>query len=135
MIPPEPFEDVRRARDQYAQERDVFAGALAAVLNLADRLAGSCRTSGIATEIRAVVAAPVAAAPGDVAARLEAYGTLARLRAEVEAAQQAAEPPTVAQAARQVADYHDGLKDFGGAPISEVVAVAFYRFADLLEGK
>lgn len=131
MIPPEPFEDVRRARDQYAQERDVLAGALAAVLNLADRLAGSCRTSGIATEIRAVVAAPVAAAPGDVAARLEAYGHLARLRAEVEAAQQTAEPPTVAQAAREVANSYAIIN----APIALGITQAFERFANLLEGK
>jgi len=131
MIPPEPFEDVRRARDQYAQERDVLAGALAAVLNLADRLAGSCRTSGIATEIRAVVAAPVAAAPGDVAARLEAYGTLARLRAEVEAAQRTAEPPTVAQAAREVANSYAIIN----APIALGITQAFERFANLLEGK
>ncbi|HEV8172851.1 MAG TPA: hypothetical protein VGP91_04305 [Actinoplanes sp.] len=134
MIPPEPFEDVRRARDQYAKERDVLAEALAAVLSLADRLAGSCRTSGIATQIRAVVAAPVAAAPGDVAARLEAYGHLARLRAEVDAAQRTAEPPTVAQAARQITGYYRDLPD-GSMPASRVVAYAFERFANLLEGK
>jgi hypothetical protein len=103
------------------------------VLNLADRLAGSCRTSGIATQIRAVVAAPVAAAPGDVAARLEAYGHLARLRAEVEAAQRTAEPPTVAQAARQAAETLkvEWPEDSAGYAAGE----AFERFADLLEGK
>lgn len=134
MIPPEPFEDVRRARDQYAQERDVLAGALAAVLNLADGWTdeGGCIDYPEAAHIlRAAVAAPVAAAPQHVTARLEAYGTLARLRAEVEAAQRTAEPPTVAQAAREVANSYAIIN----APIALGITQAFERFANLLEGK
>lgn len=135
MIPPEPFEDVRRARDQYAQERDVLAGALAAVLNLADEWARRplmrLTPEGAAEQLRAVVAAPVTAAPQHVTARLEAYGTLARLRAEVEAAQRTAEPPTVAQAAREVANSYAIIN----APIALGITQAFERFANLLEGK
>lgn len=146
MIPPEPFEDVRRARDQYAKERDVLAEALAAVLNLADEWARrplmTLTPEGAAEQLRAVVAAPVTAAPQSVTARLEAYGHLARLRAEIEAAQREAERlhepirplhmgPTVAQAAREVANSYAIIN----APIALGITQAFERFANLLEGK
>jgi len=135
MIPPEPFEDVRRARDQYAKERDVLAEALAAVLDLADRWARDpFPFPNVAETLRAVVAAPVAAAPQHVAARLEAYGHLARLRAEIEAAQRTAEPPTVAQAARRIADYYQGW-DGADSQARDITSAAFERFANLLEGK
>lgn len=140
MIPPEPFEDVRRARDQYAQERDVLAEALANVLAVADQWAmGNAEQRDAAHWLRVVVAEPLKVAGADVAARLEAYGHLARLRAEIEAAQREAERlhepirplrmgPTVAQAAREIAENLAKTN-------AKVNAGVWSRFADLLEGK
>jgi hypothetical protein len=124
MIPPEPFEDVRRERDQARAEREALAGALAAVLALADEWAGpGARDDGgyitrpeAAHELRAAVAAPLKNAGEDIAARLDAYAHLARLRAEVEAAQAPVQPrdswASVVRAARNIAD---GYAARGGA--------------------
>jgi hypothetical protein len=123
-------------RAKLVAERDTLAEALAAVLSLADEWMDNPKTErgtdrmitlkNAGMKLRAAVAAPLKAAGPDVAARLEAYGHLARLRAEVKAAQQTADPPTVAQAARQVSQlygHHPGVSD------------AFSDFAGLLEGK
>lgn len=94
-------DDLARSRAevrQMAKERDTLAEALGAVLDLADRWDRDGLTQrgfprmialgSVVEQLRAVAAAPLKAGP-DIAAKLEAYGQLARLRSEVEAAQSA----------------------------------------------